>query len=199
MSYELVARVKGLAGICQAAYWVNRLANSGAVEPYALETAVTCVTELNPKHLDEAVGDIRRGLRVFIDLLYPQNDRDPVITRYLGQIISVRSQLAKSDTLIQIIQMRLRQIAAEDADLDIKVGQLSALYKDTISTLPQRIQVPGKPTYLKDVIIQAKLRTLLFYGIRCAWLWHQFGGRGHNFLFQRSAMANTARELLKTL
>lgn len=67
-------------------------------------------------------------------------------------------------------------------------ASFAGLYQDTISTFKQRIQVHGDMRFLQQDITAAKVRALLFAGIRSARLWRQLGGRRWHLLTKRGAM-----------
>lgn len=83
---------------------------------------------------------------------------------------------------------------AENPDI---INQLALLYQQTISTLSFRIQVSGKPQYLKNTAISNTIRAILLAGIRSAVLWHQLGGRRWHFLIKRRKISRDIQWLLK--
>lgn len=84
---------------------------------------------------------------------------------------------------------------AENPDI---INQLADIYQQTISTLSFRIQVSGKPQYLKNTAIANTIRATLLAGIRSAVLWQQLGGRRWHFLIKRRKLAQDIQALLKT-
>ncbi len=82
---------------------------------------------------------------------------------------------------------------AENPDI---ISQLARLYQQTISTLSFRIQISGKPQYLKNTAISNTIRAILLAGIRSAVLWQQLGGRRWHFLLFRSRISKDIHTLL---
>jgi len=79
---------------------------------------------------------------------------------------------------------------------DAFIHSIAELYKDTISTLPIRIQVVGEQNYLTQPDIQDKIRCCLFCGMRSAVLWRQMGGKRRQLILNRKLLINTAGELM---
>jgi len=81
----------------------------------------------------------------------------------------------------------MQQLSLDDPDLanpDL-IHQLSGLYKETLSTLPFRIQVTGEANFLKNEELADKIRAVLLTGIRSAVLWYQSEGRRWHLLIGR--------------
>jgi len=75
------------------------------------------------------------------------------------------------------------------------LAQLADVYRTTLSTLPFRIQVVGRPEVLQQPDKVEWVRALLLGGLRSAFLWRQIGGRPWRLLFQRRRMFRIAAEL----
>lgn len=73
---------------------------------------------------------------------------------------------------------------------------LAGIYVDVISPIGPRIQVTGSPDILQNSSIQAKVRALLFTGIRSAVLWQQIGGSRLQLMFSRQRLITQAKEIL---
>ena len=124
--------------------------------------------------------------------------------RYLIGLVYLEARLSKQSGMLEKIAEAL-EISEQDskrasmalADNPIIIEQLARLYQQTISTLSYRIQVSGKPQYLKNTAIANTIRAVLLAGIRSAVLWHQLGGRRWHFLIRRRQISRDIQALLK--
>ena len=124
--------------------------------------------------------------------------------RYLIGMIYLEARLSKQKDMLDKISTGIAEAGdsehmsteqlAENPDI---IKQLARLYQQTISTLSFRIQVSGKPQYLKNADIANTIRATLFAGIRSAVLWHQLGGRRWHFLIKRRRISHDIQWLLQ--
>ncbi|HFB66778.1 MAG TPA: lysogenization regulator HflD [Aeromonadales bacterium] len=195
-------QIIALAGCCQAAGMVHDLAHKGFAEHDLTKVAVNSILCLDPQSTEEIYGgvnNIRPGLKLLLEQLYPAGKRNMDIGRYVANLISLQSQLQKNKELVAILQSRLKQIAKQKAlfnkDTYELTDSIAELYKDTLSSLPLKIQVTGRAKYLKQETVQKQVRTALMFGLRSAILWRQLGGKKRDFLFKRKAFSETINEL----
>ena len=198
-------RIIALAGCCQAAMAVNRLAQKGWIEDHYIETAVKSVLNIDPADAEDVVGSremIKAGFSTLLEQLYPKGTRDLEVGRYVANLVSLENQFMKSSELVQIVHTRLVQINKHqelyDKTLDETTESIATLYQDTLSTLPLKIQVTGQARFLQKEEVQKQVRTLLFFGLRCIVLWKQLGGRKRDFVFKRKQMAQAINNLSLT-
>ncbi len=199
---QLKNQIIALAGCCQAAGMVHELAHKGFVEDEITRVAVNSILCLQPQTTAEIYGGInaiRPGLKLLLEQLYPSGKRNMDIGRYIANLISLQSQLQKDKELVAILQSRLKQLAKQQSLLNKNTDELTEgiaeLYKDTLSTLPLKIQVTGRARFLKQKTVQKLVRTALMSGLRSALLWHQLGGKKRDFLFKRKAFSETINAL----
>jgi high frequency lysogenization protein len=192
-------QVLALAGCAQAATWVHDLARNGSVPDGVLTQAIDSILELSPDSAGVAVGPCDTGLLQLLQQLSPGSNEQRPVGLYLGQIIALQDQLRNKPDTVEELGTRLRQLSRKSnlfaLDQENLVQAISDIYLDTISTLSLRIQVTGNARWLSQAKIQARIRVLLLYGIRCAWLWRQEGGRKWHFLLARRQMVRQARSL----
>ncbi len=195
-------QIIALAGCCQAAGMVHDLAHKGFIENNVREIAVSSIINLVPETTEDVFGgisNIRPGLKLLLEQLYPSGKRNMDIGRYVANLISLQAQLMKNEELTAILHSRLEQILKQKTLFNRDTYQLTdaiaELYKDTLSTLPLKIQVTGRAKYLKEEAIQKQVRTALMFGLRCALLWRQLGGKKRDFLFKRKLFSKTISQL----
>lgn len=195
----LQEQMTALAGVFQAAALVNKLAHSGQVSDAALAYMLKTLLVRNPDTtLDVYGGDdlgLREGYKLLQAILERKTDNLPRESlRYAVSMLSLEKQFSRRDDLLEIAGQRLprieQQVELYGLSSDTIASSFGALYQDTISTFKQRIQVHGDMRFLQQDATAAKVRALLFAGIRSARLWRQLGGRRWHLLTKRSAMLN---------
>ncbi|MDY0248755.1 MAG: high frequency lysogenization protein HflD [Pseudomonas sp.] len=198
----LQEQLTALAGVFQAAALVNKLAHSGQVSDAALSYMMKTLLVRNPEStLDVYGGDdlgLREGYQLLLAVLERKTEDLPRESlRYVVSMLSLERQFSRRDDLLDIAGKRLPQIEQQielyGISSDNIASSFGALYQDTISTFKQRIQVHGDMRFLQQEATAAKVRALLFAGIRSARLWRQLGGRRWQLLTKRGSMLNELR------
>jgi high frequency lysogenization protein len=198
-----------LAGVAQSAFLVDQLAQHGLAAQDKLNTSLQSLFITNPKTTEEVYGSVsklRLGLQVLEEIFISKEDslKSPEVMRYLIGMIYLQARLSKQKAMLNKIADGLVDTGnneqlidgqlAENPDI---ISQLARLYQQTISTLSFRIQVSGKPQYLKNATIANTIRATLFAGIRSSVLWHQLGGRRWHFLLKRQRISRDISWLLQ--
>lgn len=196
-----------LGAVFEAATLVDRIARTGQVSNAALGCMLgsLLVREEKPP-LDIYGGDdlsLRDGYRALVGALERDTSslqREPL--RYALAMIGLERQLDKRSDLLQVIGNRLDQIQQQVEHFgpthENVIASFGGLYQDTISTFRQRIQVQGDMRHLQQTDNAAKIRALLFSGIRSARLWRQLGGHRWQMIVSRRKMLNALYPLLRT-
>ncbi|MGA1740977.1 MAG: high frequency lysogenization protein HflD [Pseudohongiellaceae bacterium] len=198
-----------LAGVAQAAFLVDQLAQHGLAAQGKLNTCLQSLFITNPASTEEVYGSVsklRLGLQVLEEIFISKENslKSPELMRYLIGMIYLEARLSKQKDMLDKISTGIAEAGdsehmsteqlAENPDI---IKQLARLYQQTISTLSFRIQVSGKPQYLKNADIANTIRATLFAGIRSAVLWHQLGGRRWHFLIKRRRISHDIQWLLQ--
>lgn len=198
-----------LAGVAQAAFLVDQLAQHGLAAQGKLNTCLQSLFITNPASTEEVYGSVsklRLGLQVLEEIFISKENslKSPELMRYLIGMIYLEARLSKQKDMLDKISTGIAEAGdsehmsteqlAENPDI---IKQLARLYQQTISTLSFRIQVSGKPQYLKNADITNTIRATLFAGIRSAVLWHQLGGRRWHFLIKRRRISHDIQWLLQ--
>ena len=193
----LQEQLTALAGIFQAASLVDKLAHTGQVSDAALAYMLQTLLVRNAETtLDVYGGDdlcLREGYKMLHSVLARDTENLPREgLRYVVSMLSLERQFARRDDLLDIVSQRLprieQQVELYGITSDTIASSFGALYQDTISTFKQRIQVHGEMRFLQQEATAAKVRALLFAGIRSARLWRQVGGSRWHLLTKRGAM-----------
>ncbi len=205
MSGRLRNQVLALAGIFQAGYLVDRLANSGQVEASPFETTIGSILQLDPRTTEDVysgIDGVRRGLQVLRDILGSSEDANHgAVVRYVINLLHLERKLSGNREMLMVLRARLEQANQQARHFDVThenvLASLDSIYQDTLSTFPFRIQVTGESVYLRDDAVAHKVRALLLAGVRSAMLWRQLGGRRWHLLFRRRRLQETCDALLE--
>ena len=198
----LQEQITALGGVFQAAALVDKLAHSGQVSDAALAYMLKTLLVRNPETtLDVYGGDdlgLRDGYKLLLTVLERETDNLPRESlRYVVSMLSLERQFSRRDDLLEIAGKRIpkieQQVELYGISSDNIASSFGSLYQDTISTFKQRIQVHGDMRFLQQEATAAKVRALLFAGIRSARLWRQLGGRRWHLLTKRGSMLNELR------
>lgn len=198
----LQEQITALGGVFQAAALVDKLAHSGQVSDAALVYMLKTLLVRNPETtLDVYGGDdlgLRDGYKLLLAVLERETDNLPRESlRYVVSMLSLERQFSRRDDLLEIAGKRIpkieQQVELYGISSDNIASSFGGLYQDTISTFKQRIQVHGDMRFLQQEATAAKVRALLFAGIRSARLWRQLGGRRWHLLTKRGSMLNELR------
>lgn len=197
-----------LSGVAQAAYLVKQLAHHGMVGQDKLNTMVRSLFMMSPRTTEEIYGSVSRlnlGMQVLQEIVR-SNDQNsslktPEVMRYFLGILHLERKLAARKDMLGIIGNKLdklEHVALDNPDLanPALVQQLAAVYQDTLSTLPFRIQVTGEVNFLKNEEVADRIRAMLLAGIRSAVLWQQSEGRRWHLLVRRRKIDRNLHLLL---
>lgn len=205
MSGSVQNQMMALAGIVQAGYLVDRLANTGQSEDQPFTASIESVFSLDPNTTAEVYGGpagVRRGLQILRDLLSGQErDNQDHVIRYVINLVQLERKLGANREMLAILRSRLEQAAQQAKHFEPThenvLANLDGIYQDTLSTLPMRIQVKGEAAHLRTDAVAHRVRALLLAGIRSAMLWHQLGGRRWHLLFRRRQLQDACNALLE--
>ncbi|MBK8972990.1 MAG: high frequency lysogenization protein HflD [Hahellaceae bacterium] len=204
MAYSFEDQVMALAGVFQSVLIVDQIAKQGTVPETAYECSLQSLLRNDVQNVAEVYGGrhgLQLGLKLVCSILDKKQDRrqmDPV--RYALTLLYLEGKLRRRHDLNEVIRQRLGQIEKQAAHFDLLhptvIKAFAGLYTDTLSTLPQRIQVTGEPRHLQVQENADRIRAVLLAGIRSAVLWHQTGGRRWKLIFYRKQTLEAARHLL---
>lgn len=205
MTSTLDKQTLALAGVFQSAALVDKLAKTGQIDSEALESSLKTILNLNPTSFEDVFGErdnIEFGLKHLNDAL-ARNGRgvSREILQYAMAIIAVQSKLSKQPELMDTLSRELDRAVEQhnyfnDYLHESVIAAAARCYQNSISKLNFRIRVTGNPVHLQDAKVAEKVRTLLLYGVRCALLWRQSGGRRWDFMINRQKLKSAAQAML---
>lgn len=201
---SLDSQVIGLSGAMLASALVSDIAHSNHCNSAELHTLISSLFEFDPADSLAIYGGIdglRPGLTSLVELLdNPGTELHREQLRYLFGMTYLQRKMRAHPDMSQVIRSRLEHSALMASHFTDHVDQtcasIAAIYQDTFSTFPQRIQVTGNFEYLQNPANSAKIRTLLLAGIRSLHLWRQQGGAGWKLILFRSRYRAAAIKLL---
>ncbi len=198
-----------LAGICQSAYLVQKLAHQGNCPTDALKTSLQSMMDLNPPSTLAVYGNdeanLRAGLESLLGILNngTRHGAGAELTLYTLSMILLERKLSANKNALAALSQRIvqldRQLVHYDLDSNTLLSAMAAIYVDVISPLGPRIQVAGSAAVLQNTQIQSKVRATLLTGIRSAMLWRQVGGSRLLLMFSRNRLASEAKQMLSRI
>ena len=213
MSTAYTDRTLALAGLFQAARLAQQLAREGRNETPALASSLQSLMLIDAPSTEAVYGGtqgVKLGLELLRSKLGGNTDANDVeIARYVIAMIQLEGQLRRHPDMqdairrgIEAIREQMKFFEASENNETVHprlVEKLAELYAQTISTLTPRIMVNGEHGHLSNPAIAAKVRAILFAGIRSALLWHQLGGSRWQLLFSRKKIAGEAGSILQNM
>ncbi|QDO76529.1 high frequency lysogenization protein HflD [Aeromonas caviae] len=201
MSDKFQDRTMAFAGICQAAYLVQKVARDGSCNEASLRESLQSILVTNPTQPLEVFGShlaIRDGYRALVEQLGADgSQKNAELTRYVVSLIALERKLAKRKDILNMLGERISQIGRQQQHFDLLdeqiLANMASIYSDLISPIGPRIQVAGTPLFLQQPLVQHKVRALLLAGIRAVVLWRQLGGSRTQIIFARKKMVELAK------
>lgn len=196
-----------LAGICQSASLVQKIARTGEASESAVEASLSSILVTSPDNTQQVYGslqNLKTGFTALISQIDSDNTKkDPELTRYIASIISLERKLNRQHHALNELGDRVSHVQRQLAHVDFENNQiitnLASIYSDVVSPLAPKIQVSGNPKHLTIETNQKKVRALLLAGVRSAVLWRQLGGKRRQILFNRKALIQRARAALRLM
>ena len=172
-----------------------------------VEASIHSLFSFDPEGVETVFGTpqgIRLGLEQLSACLGLSQDEASADTlRYTLAILQLERRFAGRDDLQAIVHSRLKHTAykAENFSNDINglSANISAIYQDTLSTLPYRIKVTGSAQHLNNPQVADLVRALLMCGVRAAFLWRQLGGTRFKLMLSRGRFRETAARMARDL
>lgn len=202
-------QVLALAGIFQAAALAQQLAHRGYADEIPFEASVRSlfITDaINTASVYGGESGVKLGLQTMQQRLSTTGkNTDFEIARYvlsltqLGFKLGAQKHIAK--TIAKEIDNLKPTVESHNGEgLSQHVySELARIYKDTISYMKPKIIVQGGHGHLSSPMVVDKVRTILFAGVRSAFLWNQLGGKRWYLVFKRRQTLAGAKAILSEL
>lgn len=196
-----------LAGILQATTIVRDLAKTGTTDEAAFTTSINSIYKIDAANIIDIFGstqNLRTGLKEIINLFGRNKTKiDPYISRYVVSTMHLERKLIKDKTIMDTLARRIKYAASQanyfsSGTHPTVIASLADIYINTIGTLPFRLQVLGQAKFLQQTETINKIRATLLAAVRSAVLWQQVGGNRLQLFFQRTKLANMAKQILNS-
>ena len=196
-----------LAGVFQAASLVQQIANKGMVNTAVMESSLETLFRFDSDTTEGVFGNIAgvgTGLRVLSDQLAAfKSKRNIEVTQYVISLLVLERKISSNAHMLDKITDTLAEIETSLEFFSLMhenvFAKLSALYKETASTLEPKIIVHSEQSYLSNENNASKVRALLLAGLRSAVLWRQCNGSRWHILFGRKSYIREAKAMLAEL
>lgn len=196
-----------MAGIFQSATLIEQLARSGEVNQAAFDCCIDTLFAFDADSVLQIYGDIaglERGLQAMVDYLGGSNvQAGKSAAYYIMAMIKLSGKLTQQQALSNQLKDELKNIHRHSTDFEMSqttlLNNIDGLYQKTISQLHPQIIVRGDRNILSNSDNAAKVRALIFAGIRSAVLWQQLGGSKWRLIFLRKKYVECANKLLATI
>ncbi|MFT2092668.1 high frequency lysogenization protein HflD [Paraglaciecola sp. 2405UD69-4] len=193
-----------LAGVCQAAALVKKIARGNDYNEQALNASLNSISVTESDNTEQVFGDISQlklGYETILSQLGNQSNlKDVEITRYIANLLSIERKLSTKKKTMAVLGERISNIQRQKLHLELPESQmlsnLDSIYADVISPITRKIQVAGDPKVLQRPECQHKVRATLLAGVRAAVLWRQVGGKRRHILLNRTQILNSAKHTL---
>ena len=200
MSDRLSIRTMAFAGICEAAFLVQRVARHGSCDDEAMRHILASILVTDPKTPEEVLAGhpMRDGYKAIVEQLGNDSaNKNAELTRYVVSLVALERKLHGRAETLNILGERITQVKRQLHHFELMDDQvlanLASIYSDLISPIGPRIQVAGTPLFLQQPLVQHKVRALLLAGIRAVVLWRQLGGSRTQIIFARKKMVELAK------
>lgn len=195
MNQQSDDQVLALAGVFQAAALAEQLAHRGYADEVPFESSVKSIfitDAINTASVYGGEAGVEMGLRTMRERLSSAGkSSDFELARYvlsltqLGVKLNRLPDMAKTiASEIDVLKPTVETHNGEGMGNEV-YAELARIYKDTISYMKPKIIVQGEHGHLSNPIVVDKVRTILFAGVRSAFLWNQLGGRRWYLVFKR--------------
>ncbi len=202
-------QVIALAGLFQSASLVRELSRTDNYHVNALTMTARSLLMVEAETTLDVFGSIKgvsHGLDVletFLKCRAQSSHRE--VLQYAVSMHQLQQRLKGSQTTQEVIAKGLAELNEQyksfiESPDDMQTEEalqmdLANLYIRSLSLLTPRIIVQGGSGMMENPITVNQIRTVLFGGVRAAFLWKQLGGTRLKLVFQRNKYLQIIKEL----
>lgn len=219
INYQTMALAAALSGLEQ----VRLLAKQGHCDSNIKRQLYDSILIVDADHPDSIYPNkemLRGGCKQWTKIVEQGFDNESQqLLSYLVAANRLAKQLLSNHTLQTELAQRITEqsqreknklspaevdndLAGESNILDIDSGpnetELAAIYEQTLSKLPYRINIHGLQTHLAQEPVRVQVRALLLAIVRALVLWRQLGGNALQLFLHRNAYAKVCKQALTT-
>lgn len=202
-------QILALAGVFQAAALAQQLAHRGNADEIPFEASVRSlfITDaINTASVYGGESGVKLGLQTMRQRLATTGkDSDFEVARYVLSLTQLGFKLGDQKHTAATIAKEIEQLkptvqSSNGEGLSQHVcSELARIYKETISFMKPKIIVQGGQGHLSSPVVVDKVRTILFAGVRSAFLWNQLGGKRWHLVFKRRQTLACVESILSEL
>lgn len=198
MSSSYQDRALALAGVAQFTQYAHGLGSDGRDLPERRAVAQHAIFCTDPDSVSSVYGGLSAvgdGIAYLKAQLYgrKKDAQSALVARYMGQILRLSRRLMHDESARNQLRGVIdRARLAESHNVE---DILAEGYQNTISPLKPRIMLRGHETYLKNPVIQARVRVQLMAAIRCGYMWRQCGGNIPALFYRRKALVSALNQI----
>ncbi len=195
---------RALSAVYQSALMVHDIARGQKPNAQDFNQVLNSVLMTNPQSVDEIYPmqpNLNHGQKALMLHVHPKKMfQAPQILRYVFDLLYLAKKLKRNKKLSKVLTQKLSQTQQKLHHFSITdrnvVEQLGDIYLETVSTLPYRIQVMGRPGVIQAPFNAKKIRAVLLGGIRAAFLWYQLGGSRIHYYTRKDKYCAALEDLL---
>lgn len=199
--------ILALAAVCQACTLVKQIATTGKVDEQDFHTSIHSLVITDPDNISDIFGEqknVRLGYQSLLtQLSHKPFVKDTDVSRYITGILTLERKLARHGAGMEQLGNRIDNIKRQKEHYPLlepqMLNNLASIYSDVISPMGTKIQVSGEPEFIKQPLIQSKIRALLLSAVRAAVLWRQLGGQRRQIMFKRRNIIELAENTIKQI
>ena len=194
-------QIYALAGLHQACLVVSNLAWRGEYNDKDFTSLINCITDNNSgsvedifvaqKYLQTGFAHLKKQI---VDDIFTRSSET---RRYISSIEKLVDKLNSSKNIINNISSELKLIDMNNT-LNDKSKIISEIYQKTLSKIEPRIVVSGKNEYLQKEKVSSRIRTALFAGVRCVYLYREYGGNKIKFFLFKKSYINVLKDIINS-
>ncbi|MBV1911330.1 MAG: high frequency lysogenization protein HflD [Kangiellaceae bacterium] len=208
LNQSTIDQAIALAGITQSIRVVQHIAWKGQTNETDFKAVIASLLKIESSSAISVYNgsfELSTGLRTLKQQLdTTTTDKDPEFVGLVINLLTLHKQLTRQPKIMEQLGQSIENLAGEFSNQDIYddevfqqlLARCSQIYKNTLSKLPNRIQVKGEPKHLKPDANQQKVRCALLCAMRSVFLWRQSGGTRWHFLFKKKTILEAVENLL---
>ena len=209
INQQNIDQVIALAGLAQSVRIVQHIAWKGETNQTDFKAVIASLLRIDAESPIAVYGgsfEVSSGLRLLKQQLdTTNNNKDPEFVGIIINLLSLHKQLNSNTRLMDKLSSYMAKLSARYSDENFYQDEeifkqllqdCSEAYKETLSKLPNRIQVKGEPKFLKPMENQIQVRAALLCAIRSVFLWRQSSGSRWHFLFKKRVILEAVDYLI---
>jgi len=210
MTQDVANQTLALAAMFQAANEMHQWAHYGRGNQNDDETLLESLFQFEPHNTLEVYGHVfqlQNGLTELQKYLQQrsikldENARE--VLRYVISMMFLERRVGRNGQMMQNISEQLQQIRESQQAFQqlpaTTFHRIAGLYQESIGTIQPRVMVKGDQNVLSNPENAARIRALLFSGVRAAFLWRQNGGRRWRLFWFRKHYESACQDWLKSV